>query len=107
MREGRGDAGGVGVEQQLRGVEAVALLGRPRALGAQAVVRALRQARHEAEMHIAQPRRQRNARHFRFALEQRDEDARGMARDDRDIGAAGGERDAERKGRAAMRLRLR
>jgi hypothetical protein len=38
------------------------------------------------------------ARHLRPALEERDEDARGMARDHGHMGAVCGERDAGRKG---------
>ena len=98
MREGGCDARCTRVEQQLRGVEAVSLRGRPRPLRAQTVMHALLQAGHETEMHVAQPRGERMPRHLRPVLEERDKDARGMARDHADMGAVCGERDAGRTG---------
>lgn len=98
MREGGGDARGMGVEQQFRGVESVAEFRSPRTLGAKAIVCAILQARHEAEMHIAEARCEGNAGHLRLALEQADGDARGMPGGHGYIGAVREERDARREG---------
>ena len=97
MREGRADAGRIGIEQEFRRIEAVALIGRPRPLGAEPILHTGAKARHMAEVHVAQPRGKRVARHLLSVLEERDENARGMARDDRHIGTVPCERDAGRR----------
>ena len=65
-------------------------------------MRAFGKAWHEAPMHIAQPLRQRQARHLFILFEHRNINARGMARDDGDIGTALGERDAGRERQRAQ-----
>ena len=98
MAEWSGDLRCIGVEQQFPGVEALATLWVPWPLGAQSVMHARHKTRNEAEMHIPQSMIKSNARRLQRAVEQRNQDARGMARHHGDIGAAGGRRDAEWKG---------
>ena len=93
----------VGVEQQLRYIEAVTGLGLPGPLRAEAVARAFMDAVNDTVVHIAQPLGQRQARHFHIVLEHAEEHPRGMPRHDGNVHALRREGDAERQWRCAGR----
>ena len=88
---------GVGIEQHLVGVEAVALVGRPRAVDAEAVATAAAEARHVPVPHRAGPlgEHQRAARlRVVGGVEQHHLDAGGVLGVDREVHAAGVRRGA-------------
>ena len=88
----------VRVEQQLRNIEAMTLLGQPWTFGAKTVMRAIANTFDDAIMHITQPLRQGDAGHLGIALENAEEDSRCMARHDGNASTLLSGCDAERAG---------
>ena len=103
VAERPGELRRVGIEQQLRHVEALALLRRPWPFGAQPVMSSRHQPRNKTVMHIAQPLAERQARHLRPAVEQAHEHLARVARHHGNIGAPGHGRDAKGKGCSLQR----
>ncbi len=99
---------GVGVQQQLRGVETVPQLRRPWAVGAQAIDLSSPQTREEALKDLIGDLRQRQPRRLLCGrlVEQAKLDPRGVGGEDRDVGALRAKRDAEWEREAGLRCML-
>ena len=102
MGEGPVEGRGIGIGQQFRGIETMAVRRVPRTIGAQAVAGAGGDARNKPVVHVAQAARQGKAIDFGIPrrVEDRDIDARRVARHHGDVGAIAAWRKPERGGMA-------
>jgi Zn-dependent alcohol dehydrogenase len=107
--EGPVEPGGVGVDQQLRRVEAMPLLRRPGAVGAQAVAGADTDAADRAVENVKAPRRQQDALELGLArlIEEAKLNRGRVGREDGDVDAVFRHRHAERLGTAGGQEMLR